>query len=161
MNAGLDLAAASYLVVAIGSDPLTAEVAQSWIAEAESVAPTTLVVLDSMAAQPDREVLADMLVRARVGVRVLIAGGRYDVLQALAFAREHGTLAYELDSRVTHERDLPVYCAHCRGTHRVAATPGGEVACPGCRRQLEVHEHHSAVLGSYLASAAQARELTS
>ncbi|WP_332667235.1 dimethylamine monooxygenase subunit DmmA family protein [Aeromicrobium sp.] len=159
MTAGLDLTAASYLVIAIGTDPVTASVTQAWTAEAEGVAPTTLVVLDSMDSQADRDVLATVLGQTCVGVRCLIAGGRYDVMQALAFARERGALPPELASRVTHERDLPVYCAHCRGTHRVAAVPGGEVACPGCHRRLEVHEHHSAVLGSYLASDAQAREL--
>ena len=159
MNAALDLTAASYLVIAIGTDPVTASVTQAWTAAAEGVAPTTLVVLDSMASHADRDVLATVLGQARVGVRFLIAGGRYDVLQALAFARDHGALAPELASQVTHERDLPVYCAHCRGTHRLAAVPGGEVTCPGCHRRLEVHEHHSAALGSYLASDAQAREL--
>ena len=33
------------------------------------------------------------------------------------------------------------------------AVVGGVVACPGCARDLEVHEHHSPVMGSFLASA--------
>lgn len=161
MSAGLDLAAASYLVIAIGSDPETAEVARAWTEQAEGVAPTTLVVLDSMASPADRDVLEEALGQACVGVRILVAGGRYDLLQALAFARGHGALPHELTSQMTQTRDLPVYCAHCRSTHRVTADPGGEVSCPGCLRLLEVHEHHSATLGSYLASDAQARDLAS
>jgi len=161
MTAPVDATAASYLVVAVGTDSATAEAARSWVAEAEGIAPTRLVVLDSLTGSGDREALAEAVGRTRVGVRILIAGGRYDVLQALAVAREHGALPYELSGRVTHERDLPVYCAHCRATHRVEADPGGEAACPGCGRHLEIHEHVSAVRGSYLASDARARELAS
>jgi hypothetical protein len=152
---------ASYLVVAIGTDPVTADVARAWTAKAEGTAPTTLVVLDSMTVAADRHLLAEMLGQARVGVRILVVGGRYDVLQASAFARDYGALPHELASRVTHERDLPVYCAHCRDTLRVSAEPGGEAFCPGCGRLLAVHDHLSAARGSYLASDAQARELAS
>ena len=161
MSAPLVPGGASYLVVAIGTDPVTADVARAWTAEAEGAAPTTLVVLDSMTVVADRDVLAEMLGRARVGVRILVVGGRYDALQACAFTRAHGALPHELASRVTHERDLPVYCAHCRDTLRVSAEPGGEAVCPGCGRLLEVHDHLSAVLGSYLASDARARKLAS
>ena len=67
--------------------------------------------------------------------------------------RAAGAVAAELSSYVTHTRDLPLYCAHCRDTYRVTAAAGGTVACPGCARDLEVHEHHSPVLGSFLGSA--------
>ncbi len=75
-------------------------------------------------------------------------------MTALALAREAGAVSAELAAYVTDFGDLPMYCAHCRDTFHVEAVPGGVVACPGCARDLEIHEHHSPTRGSYLASAA-------
>lgn len=149
----------SHLVVAIGPDPEVARVSGGWVRAAEALAPTTLAVLDTMSDPIDRATLADALERAHTGVRVMITGGQYDVLQALAFARNVGLLPQELTSFAAHTRDLPLYCAHCRETHRVEGEPGGEVTCPGCDRHLEIHAHLSAARGSFLASDARAREL--
>ncbi|SKZ74344.1 Uncharacterised protein [Mycobacteroides abscessus subsp. abscessus] len=88
-----------------------------------------------------------------------MTGGQYDVLTALALARESGAIADELSAFVTDTTDLPVYCAHCRDTFRGVGAPGGVVECPGCARRLEIHEHHSASRGSFLASAVDARDL--
>ena len=155
----VDPGGTSYVVVAVGPDAEVAGVAGGWVRAAEALAPTALAVLDAMSDPADRTTLADVLDRARTGVRVLVVGGQYDVLQTLAFAREIGLLPHELTSFVTHTRDLPLYCAHCRDTHRVEGEPGGEVTCPGCARRLEIHAHLSAARGSFLASDARAREL--
>ena len=149
----VDTTGAAFLVVAIGDDPAAAHVSRNWVAAAEAAGGTRLVVLDSLGDAVDRSALQSALDECRTGTRVLVTGGQYDVMTALAMARNAGAVAAELSCYVTHTRDLPLYCAHCRETFRAEAVVGGVVACPGCARDLEVHEHHSPVMGSFLASA--------
>lgn len=156
---GPDPAAGSFLVVAIGTGPTTVARTSRWVRLAESVAPTTLLLLDDIDAPPDVATLAEALDRARTGVRFLVAGGRYDALQCVARLRDRGVLPAEITVELTHRRDLPLYCAHCRARHRVAGEPGDVVTCPGCARRLEVHDHLASALGCYLASDTQAGEL--
>ncbi|WP_299561039.1 dimethylamine monooxygenase subunit DmmA family protein [uncultured Mycolicibacterium sp.] len=155
----VDTAAASFLVVAVGSAPGVADVAADWVRQAEASGPTRLLTLDSMTSGTDRAALADALDRLRTGVRIMVVGGQYDVLRALTAARDHGAIPAELSAFVVHTDDAPIYCAHCRGTYRVEAGPGDETPCPGCGRTLEIHHHFAAALGSFLASDARAREL--
>lgn len=155
----VDPTASSYAVVAIGPHPRARAVAAAWVADAEGRAPTALIVLDDMTDARDRVELADALGRVRTGVRVMVVGGQHDVLIALTAARDAGAMDAELAAFCVHTDDLPVYCAHCHGTHRAEAAPGDEVACPGCGRQLEIHPHFTRALGTFLASDAQAGEL--
>lgn len=167
----VDPTAATYLIIAIGTDPTTAEVARTWVSAAEHRAPTRLVVadgVDSDAAGHDpagtgHVDIVTALQAARVGVRIMVVGRQYDVLTTLALARAQGAGEAELRCFVIDAEaptvDLPVYCAHCRATHRMHTCPGGSAVCPGCGRRLEVHEHHSAARGSFLASDAEARDL--
>ncbi|MBF4162419.1 dimethylamine monooxygenase subunit DmmA family protein [Nocardioides acrostichi] len=151
----VDPSGTSHLVIALGDHPRTASVAGAWVAEAEALAPSRVV------SHPDD--VGPALAASRTGVRVLVVGGTYDVLTVLATARAHGLGPTELRSFVVDVDeplvDLPVYCAHCRATHRLHTAPGEEVDCPGCGRRLEVHPHHSAVRGSFLASDARARDV--
>ncbi|MFT3660280.1 MAG: DUF3445 domain-containing protein [Gordonia sp. (in: high G+C Gram-positive bacteria)] len=149
-----DTGAASFLLVAIGHDRLVSHTAQTWLNAARVIAPTRMLVLDSLSDADDRTRLIDELTRTRTGVRIHVTGGQYDVLTALALARESGALAEELACFVTGLDDLPMYCAQCRATHRVVGAPGETVTCPGCRRRVEIHPHHAAVHGSFLASGA-------
>lgn len=153
----VDASGASFLIISIGGTE-AAEVTGSWVREAESMASTTVLVLDDLSGESEHQ-LRVQLMQARTGVRIMVAGGQYDVLRALAIARSGGAGAAELRSFVTHCDDLPMYCAHCRDTYRVEASPGGTVNCPGCARELEIHHHLSARRGSFLASDAHAREL--
>ncbi|WP_181407685.1 dimethylamine monooxygenase subunit DmmA family protein [Nocardioides sambongensis] len=147
-----DPAAGSFLIVSVGADPVTAARTAGRTADAEAIGSTRLVVLDDVDHPADAAALADALAAARTGVRILLLGGRYDVLQAAARAREAGAIPAEITLETTHAVDLPVYCAHCRGTHRVAADPGERVLCPGCARLLEIHDHLAGTLGAFLAS---------
>lgn len=156
---GVDTDATSFLVVAVGTDVRTREVAGGWVRRAESIAPTRLLVLDSLTLDVDRAALVEALAALRVGCRIHLCGGRYDVLQARALAHECGAIPAEVVVEMTGAEDLPVYCAHCRATHRMVVSPGGTGECPGCGLRLEVHEHSSTVLGSYLASATGDEEL--
>ncbi|MGV9826833.1 heme-dependent oxidative N-demethylase subunit alpha family protein [Gordonia sp. NPDC003429] len=155
----VDVTGSSFLVVAIGGDDESGHVARGWVSTATGAGATRLVVLDSMTADADRAQLAAALADTVTGTRIMITGGQYDVMTALAAARDAGAIAPELSCYVTHTRDLPVYCAHCRNAFRAEGIPGGVVRCPGCDRPLEIHEHHSPVLGSFLASAVDARDL--
>ncbi|ASR05493.1 DUF3445 domain-containing protein [Gordonia rubripertincta] len=150
----VDTTGAAFLVVAIGDDAETAHVSRNWVAAAEAVGATRLLVLDTLTDEHDRAALHDALGEALTGTRILVTGGQYDVMTALAVAREAGAVPGELSSFVVHTRDLPLYCAHCRNTFRVEGRAGGIVTCPGCARDLEIHEHHSPMMGSFLASAA-------
>ncbi|MFT4126164.1 MAG: DUF3445 domain-containing protein [Gordonia sp. (in: high G+C Gram-positive bacteria)] len=152
----VDAAGSSFLIVAIGDDPSTGHVARRWVGSAEAVGPTRLLVLDSLTRPGDVAALRGALDETATGARILVVGGQYDVMTALAAARAAGAIAGELTAFVTHTRDLPLYCAHCRDTFRVTGTPGEIVGCPGCARALQIHAHHSAARGSFLASAADA-----
>lgn len=147
----------SWLVVACGDGESDA-VAADWATAAERLGPTVRLAIDSCDG-PGRDTLVATLAACRTGVRVMVVGNQHDVLTALALARQHGAGASELRCFVVDDGMLPIFCAHCRDTHRVTAEPGGTVDCPGCGRHLEVHPHHSALRGSYLASDARAREL--
>lgn len=149
----VDPSAASVLVLALGGHPRTAEVAGAWVREAEGRVPTRLVVADDLASGHEDVVAA--LDAVRIGVRIMVVGPQHDVLLTLARCRAHGASGAELRAFVVDAEgptDLPVYCAHCRATHRLHGEPGGTAVCPGCTRLLEIHPHHSAVRGSFLAS---------
>lgn len=156
----VDPTATSHLVLALGTHPRTAEVAGAWVRAGEARVPTRLVVADDV--ESGAADLAAALDAARTGVRIMVVGGQHDVLQTLALARRHGAGPAELRSFVVDADvpgDLPVYCAHCRDTFRMHGAPGGTTTCPGCARTLDVHTHHSAVRGSFLASDAHAADL--
>ncbi|MDL9935356.1 DUF3445 domain-containing protein [Gordonia sp. ABSL1-1] len=150
--AEIDTAGAGFLIVAIGGDAETGHVAATWVKAAEAAAPTRLLVLDSLDTDADRHTLDQVLHEKRTGSRILVVGGQFDVLVALTAARAAGAIADELSAYVTDTSDLPMYCAHCHQTSRVVAGPGDVVVCPECDRNVEIHAHHSAVRGSFLAS---------
>ena len=145
----LDITGASHLIVQVGP---TVDATTERVALARSHAPTTLLNLPAYDAA-GAETLKATLRLSRVGLRVMVIGGQYDVLQALAECRASGVLPPELRAIVTHTRDLPVFCAHCRTTSRICAVTGGEATCPGCSRRVEIHSHTSEIRGSFLASA--------
>ncbi|SEN89285.1 hypothetical protein E3O25_13745 [Cryobacterium sp. TMT1-3] len=148
----LDTSARSHLIVPIGGRAET-DLARQRLRQAQLLAPSTLLAFAALG-PAEADTLSAVYRSARVGLRVLIIGGQFDVFQALAAARGAGLLPPELRCILTHTRDLPMFCAHCRATSRVAAAPGSLVTCPGCARTLEIHEHTSSRRGSFLASQA-------
>ncbi|WP_206051822.1 dimethylamine monooxygenase subunit DmmA family protein [Nocardioides ferulae] len=149
----------SFLVVAVGGGPAAGDVARAWTDQAEGVGPTTLVVLETIDDKADRASFETVLARTCTGVRVMVVGGQYDVLQVLSLLRRAGALENEVRSFVTDRTEIPVFCAHCQTTFRASTGPGGLTPCPSCRRTLEVHEHLAALRGSFLASDAEATSL--
>lgn len=153
----VDPTGASYLIVSIGGVDAAA-VSGQWVQQAEGIAATTLLVLDDFDTGAEDQFRAELL-RARTGVRIMVVGSQFAVLSALSLARSEGAGPAELRSFVTRRDDIAVYCAHCRDTSRAQAEPGGIVECALCSRELEVHQHMSAVRGSFLASDVKARDL--
>ncbi|MGW5524678.1 heme-dependent oxidative N-demethylase subunit alpha family protein [Gordonia sp. NPDC003950] len=156
----VDTDAAEFLIVAVGHDDHASHVARTWINQASEVGPTRMLVLDSLTDTADADTLRQALGQGVTGTRIMVTGGQFDVMTALAIARGAGAIADELTAFVTHTDDLPMYCAHCTTTARVEGRPGQVVTCPGCGTTVEIHEHHSSSRGSFLASAAEARELS-
>jgi dimethylamine monooxygenase subunit C len=93
--------------------------------------------------------LAEWLDRARVGYRLMLAGPEADLLTLRAAAGV--LLDAELTLLVTDRTERPVWCAHCGTTGRAA---GAALRCPGCGRELAVHDHTSRAHGTYLGSTA-------
>lgn len=147
----------SYLIVSYGWGE-NSEVARGWLTEALALGPAQWLTFDAFDAGAGRQ-LGRALRSSLNGLRTMIVGPQFDVLQTVALARSSGALELEIQSVITDRADLPIYCAHCRATSRVHGAPGGTVACPGCARTLEIHPHLSGTRGSYLASDALARDL--
>lgn len=152
----VDTDGTSFVVIAAGGGRAAGEVARAWTDRAEGVGPATLVVLETIDDEADRATFDAVLARACTGVRVMVVGGQYDVLQILSLLRRTGALGSELRSFVTDRSDIPVFCAHCQTTFRATARPGDEAPCPRCRLTLEIHEHLAVLRGSFLASDANA-----
>lgn len=155
----VDTDGSSFLIIAAGDDAQVGHVARNWVVAAEAAGPTRMLVVDDVDKPDDRVAIDRHLNETATGARILVVGGQYEVMVLLARARAAGAIAPELSCFVTDTRELPVYCAHCRDTHRVVGEPDGIVVCPGCAARLAIHPHHSATRGSFLASAADAREL--
>lgn len=147
----------SFLIISFGSGE-NATLARTWLNEAITLGPVQWLTF--AAYNPDtRRQLSRILSAARNGVRIMVVGTQFDVLQTVALARAAGALEKEIRSVQTDTSSLPIYCAHCRHTSSVTGGPGDMVTCPACARSVEIHPHLSGIRGSYLASDALAREL--
>ena len=156
--APVDPTGAAYLIVCIGSDPRAEGVTARWAA-ATQTAPTRILRLTTLAEKNDAASYLRVLSECRTGIRIMVSGGQYDVLTAMAMARRCGALPAELTGHAIDTIDLPVYCVHCRTTFRAETIPGECTPCPTCRRTLEVHCHYASAHGSYLASDSTAYDL--
>ncbi|NLS10722.1 hypothetical protein HGQ17_12110 [Nesterenkonia sp. MY13] len=143
-----DLTGASFLLISYGDSEAEA-VVQQWEA---GLRRTDLdpPVLRFHASAFDRDQLADKLAEARCGVRLMIAGGQYDVLQAMATARALGLETGEITRYATAYEDLPLFCPHCQTTSRAYAEVFDWTDCTGCHRVLTIKPHYSSQRGSFL-----------
>lgn len=153
----VDGSGASFLIISFGSGENAAR-ARMWLTEAAESGPVQWLTFADYNPETSRQ-LYRALSSSLNGVRIMVVGRQFDVLQTIALVRSAGALENEVRSLVTNAGDLPIYCAHCRGTNRVVGAVGDVVTCPACGRTVEIHAHLSGVRGSYLASDALAREL--
>lgn len=110
--------------------------------------------------QFDRWSFYPALEQSRCGVRLMIAGPQYDVLTAMATARECGLESGEITGFATSVEDLPLFCPHCQWISRAYAEPFGTHICSGCQRELMIRPHFSSQRGSFLGVDAQAKEIS-
>jgi hypothetical protein len=150
----LDPAGTSFLLVQVGAG--AADVVRGWAAQAQRHGRPAQVWCLPRVDEGTPAELTRRLGTFRVGARFMVAGPEADVLPVAATARAVGLVPEEITAFAVGRDDISVFCVHCETTSRVAAGPGTELTCPGCRRRLEVHEHVSGHRGSYLASATAA-----
>ncbi|WP_206051823.1 dimethylamine monooxygenase subunit DmmA family protein [Nocardioides ferulae] len=94
--------------------------------------------------------LAAALERARVGVRVALAGPAGACLRLRAVALGAGAEDDEIHVHATEAGTAEVFCAHCSTATATAVGVDGVVPCTGCGRDLVVYHHVSRRLGQYL-----------
>lgn len=143
-----DPTGASFLLIGYAT-PEAQAVAQQWEKVAGRLNPPRPVRLLHNY-QFDHDQLAELLKEARCGVRLLVAGGQYDVLQTMAAARELGLESGEIIGFATAEDDLPLFCPHCQTSSRAYAQVFDWTTCPGCQRALTVKPQYSSQRGSFL-----------
>jgi hypothetical protein len=153
----VDGTGSSFLIISYGQGE-NAGFAKAWLTEAAPIGPVQWLTFADFNADTKRQ-LSRALCSCRNGLRIMVVGPQFDVLQTIALARCSGALEKEVRSLVTDAADLPIYCAHCRETSRVRGGAGEVVTCPACARTVEIHAHLSGLRGSYLASDALARDL--
>lgn len=146
----------SFLIISFGGGE-NAALARMWLNEAITIGPVQWLTFTTFNPEARRQLFRSLL-STRNGVRVMVVGTRFDVLQTGAVARSAGALEQEIRSVQTDISSLPIYCAHCRHTSPVTGGAGDVVTCPACARRLEIHPHISTFRGSYLASNALAQE---
>lgn len=137
----------SHLLVGVGTE--AAAVLARWEAElgGDDAAVRTLLASDADTA---REWLTAALARARVGVRLWLAGPVGACLTLRAAALAAGLEDDELFVASVGQGPIELACVHCGVTAPVDAGIGATVDCPGCGRRLLVMEHVSRRLGSFL-----------
>jgi hypothetical protein len=155
--AGVNPAGTSYLVLSSG--PAGAAVADGWLAEIRAGAKSAWTcqvegtgTADDFetAAGPDWvAALVEALDRARVGVRIMVAGPELVVLDAARAARGAGALDAELTLHATHTGLKRIRCVHCHTDTRATVEVAETVRCAGCERDLVVYHHLSRRLGAY------------
>lgn len=132
----------SYVVVGVASGE---DVARQW---ATSLPEVTVVTTDDAPAAATA--LTATLERARVGVRVALAGPAGACLRLRAVALDAGAEDDEIHVHATETGTAEVYCAHCSTATATAVGVDGVVPCAGCGRDLVVYHHVSRRLGQYL-----------
>lgn len=149
----LDPSGRSHLVVAVGSGAGVAGAVEGWLGEARDAGTALEVRRVADVDERCRGELHAVLGGLRIGARVVLVGPEAAVMTLASWVRRLGVLPEEITTHVTTRGEVVVFCVHCEATATRQVSPGGVVACEGCGRELEVHDHPSGHRGSYLASA--------
>lgn len=141
-TAGPPVDGVSYIVIGVGSGK---ELARRW---ATGLPDTAVVTTDDTEAAEAG--LAEALGRARVGVRIALAGPVGACLRLRAASLQAGSEDDEIHVQATEAGAAEVCCAHCSTGTSTAVGVDGVVPCTGCGRDLLVYHHVSRRLGQYL-----------
>ncbi|QSE92609.1 hypothetical protein JWS13_30365 [Rhodococcus pseudokoreensis] len=147
--ASMDLTGRHYLLVILGEAPSAAAKAKQWARALHDAQRSISEHTASSAAT-----VGDLIASSTVGIRIMICGPEFEVMQAVAAARSHGVLPCEMFVHITHVDAIHVYCPHCDTATRTIAQPNTTAECSGCRRDLLVRPHTSSHRAMYLASVA-------
>jgi len=88
------------------------------------------------------------LTRARMGLRLYLAGSEHFLWSATRIASDFGLCADEIRREHFGSSARSVYCVHCKTITPQVST--NIVTCPGCARSLLVRDHYSARLAAYM-----------
>jgi hypothetical protein len=141
----LDRAGSSYLLVGVGDT--AALVLEGWRHDLPDRCVAAVAGPDE---QWVRAAMVDGLRRARVGVRVRLAGPAGPCLRLRAAALQAGLEDDEIGVFPTGRGDIDVFCTHCRGVTSASANIGDVVPCGRCRRNLVVYHHVSRRSGRFM-----------
>ena len=152
----LDTTGAAYLLIGVGSAAVP--VLRRWRAE---VADRSVEFWVGENVRSACDVLVGALGRARVGVRVGVAGpvGACLALRAAAFGE--GLEDDEFTAVTAGTGPLEVFCTHCRAATSAAIDVVGTVVCVGCQRKLIVYHHVSRSSGRFMGYLADAEVMMS
>ena len=88
------------------------------------------------------------LARARMGLRLYLAGSEQFLWSATRIAADFGLCADEIRREHFGSSARSVYCVHCKTITSQVST--NIMTCPGCARSLLVRDHYSARLAAYM-----------
>lgn len=152
-----DSTGTSYLLVGVGE--AARPVLDGWVAALSTGAYAADVrVLHADGTAAAGEALTEALGRARVGVRVRLAGPVSACLALRGAAVTAGLEDDELHVQPTGADALEVLCTHCREVTATDAGIGDVVPCAGCGRSLVVYHHVSRRSGRFLGYMVDAEE---
>jgi dimethylamine monooxygenase subunit C len=141
----LDAAGAAYVFIGVGS--AAAPILQKWC---DDIADRSVECWVGEGVQSACAVLVEALARARVGVRVAVAGPAGACLALRAAALDLGLEDDEFVAVTAGAGQLEVFCTHCRATTSAAADVGDAVVCSDCQRNLVVYHHVSRLSGRFM-----------
>jgi len=147
----VDTGGAAYVFIGVGS--AAAPVVRTWL---EDVAGRSVELWTGDDVPSACAVLVEALGRARVGVRVGVAGPVGACLALRAAALDAGLEDDEFAALTVGAGPVDVFCTHCRAATSAVVDVGDTVMCDGCQRTLVVYHHVSRRLGQFMGYMADA-----
>lgn len=145
-DAPFDLSGRSYIIIGVG--PAATEPVHRW---ATTVGSDNLCcALTFEDADHAAATLRHELLRARVGVRVVILAPRGAALALRGVATSAGLMDDEIGVTVVGVDAIEVFCSHCTALTRTDLGVDDIVDCAGCGRHLLIYHHVSRRSGHYL-----------
>jgi hypothetical protein len=146
----------AYLVISRGE--AARAVAAEWAREIRAIGRPLWCDHRDAGSAPATALLRRQIGTARVGLRLMVAGGEIEVLDVLRIARAAGAIEAEWRAHVTAVPARRVQCIHCHQHTIGAVAIGDTICCGGCARSLVVYHHVSRAHGAYMGYMVDAEE---